>query len=105
MMKKVMLAGVLTLLFFLGATLIISKPKPTNEVEASEYSPPSIDFMAGDDLSYHDYKDEYQQTHPDETVTIDATVYAYAENTFNDETVTITDYEGIQGLYIPETVN
>ena len=105
MMKKVMLIGVLTLLFFLGATLLISKPKPNNEVSASDYSAPSIDFFAGQDVSYNDYKDEHEQTYPEETITIDATDYTHAVNTFNDEEVYVTDYEGVQGLYIPETVN
>lgn len=103
MKKRFIILTSIILILAMSISLLFGMNKEKTVVSAYtglEYS--ILDSQLSD---YEKYLEENEATYPTEEIVIDATNYSNIENQLNLETVSIMDFEGIQGLYIPETID
>lgn len=102
-MKKLLTVAIAIVALLSTAAILFANP-----VEAQPeklYEGASIDFSLDSTFSYADYLNEYGETYPQQTIVIDALDYVRTENTYNSDDVYVGELDGVEGLYIPESVN
>ena len=103
MRKRLVITLSIVVVLVMSISLLFGFAK--EKVIVSAYNGLNYSLTDGSLTDYEEYLEEFEKVYPDNQIVIDALNYSRIDNQLNIEDISVEEFAGISGLYIPETID